>query len=120
MLTLLIVVFVGYASVSELSVLYVLFFLDEILFGFSIAKQSYFHKIALDPNDITPNMALGQTLNHVAAVIVPFVGGVVWEAFGGQYTFLAGVAIVFATLLVVRKMRSREELSNAQQAHASA
>jgi hypothetical protein len=89
-----------------LLILLVFFVADHILFGFSIALHSYFQKIALGPEEITPTISLGQTINHIAAVIVPVVGGVVWEAVGAQYTFLAGVAIALLSLALTLRMRT--------------
>jgi len=83
-----------------------LFVADHVLFGFSIALQSYFQKIVSGPEEITPNISVGQTINHIAAVIVPVVGGVVWEAMGAQYTFLAGAAIVLLSLALTLRMRT--------------
>jgi hypothetical protein len=40
----------------------------------TIALQSYLQKIAIHPQEITPNVSLGQTINHIAAVIIPLVG----------------------------------------------
>ncbi len=102
---LLIFVFLGYAYVPILPILYVLFVADHILFGFRIALQSYFQKIAVHRREITPNLSLGQTINHIAAVIIPLVGGVIWEMVGSRYTFLVGVAIVVISLILVRWMR---------------
>lgn len=103
---LLIFVFLGYAYIPLLPVLYLLFIADQVLFGFSIALQSYFQKIAVRPQEIMPNLSLGQTINHVAAVIIPLVGGVVWEAVGSRYTFLIGVGIAVLSLVVVQWMRT--------------
>jgi predicted MFS family arabinose efflux permease len=101
----LIFVFLGYAYIPALPVLYGLFIADQILFGFRIALQSYFQKIAVRPQEITPNLSLGQTINHIAAVIIPLVGGVVWETVGSRYTFLIGVGIVMVSLVLMRWMR---------------
>ncbi len=101
----LILVFLGYAFVPVLALLYVLFVADHILFGFRIGIQSYFQKIALHPREITPNLSLGQTINHIAAVVIPVVGGVVWEVLGSRYTFLIGVGIVTLSMIAVRWMR---------------
>jgi len=103
---LLIFVFLGYAYISLRAVLYLLFIADQVLFGFSIALRSYFQKIAVQPQEITPNISLGQTINHIAAVVVPLVGGVVWETIGSRYTFLIGVGIVTVSLLLVQWMRT--------------
>lgn len=103
---LLIPVFLGYAYIPLLPVLYLLFVVDHVLFGSRIALQSYFQKIAVQPQEITPNISLGQTINHIAAVIIPVVGGVVWEMLGSRYTFLGGVGIVALSLVVVQWMRA--------------
>jgi MFS family permease len=100
------VLFPGLPATPGLLILFGLFVADHILFGFSIALQSYFQKIALRPEEITPNISLGQTVNHIAAVIVPVVGGVVWEAVGAHYTFLAGVAIALLSLALTLRMRT--------------
>jgi len=93
-------VFVGYATIDSVPALVALFVLDNILFGFNLAINSYFQKIAIVPQDITPNMSLGQSINHVAAVIIPAVGGWMWETFDPATPFLlgAGVALVSTIL----------------------
>jgi len=100
------VLFPALPATPGLLILLGLFVLDHILFGFSIALQSYLQKIVLGPEEITPNISLGQTINHIAAVIVPVVGGVVWETVGVQYTFLAGVAIALLSLALTLRMRT--------------
>jgi predicted MFS family arabinose efflux permease len=99
-------VFLGYAYVSWLPALYLLFVADHVLFGLRIAIESYFQKIALFPHEITPNLSLGMTINHIAAVIIPVVGGVVWETLGSRFTFLIGVVIVVLSLILVQWMRT--------------
>jgi hypothetical protein len=82
-----------------------LFVADNVLFNFSFALDCYFQKIALDRGEITPNVALGQTFNHVAAVIIPIVGGLIWETVGPQYTFGAGILIALVCLGLTQWMR---------------
>jgi predicted MFS family arabinose efflux permease len=101
----LIFVFLGYAYVPILPLLYALFVADHVLFGFGIALQSYFQKIAVHRREITPNLSLGQTINHIAAVIIPLVGGIIWETMGGRYTFLVGVGIAVLSLILIQFMR---------------
>jgi hypothetical protein len=47
------------------------------------------------------------TINHVSAVILPVVGGVIWETLGFQATFLFGAAIVFLDMLFSLKVKTR-------------
>jgi predicted MFS family arabinose efflux permease len=98
-------VFAGYAFINFLPILYVFFVADNVLFGFEMARSTYFQKIALNQEEITSNVAVEQTINHIAAVVVPVVGGAAWEAFGSQIPFLVGIGIVFTSLILTQFMR---------------
>jgi predicted MFS family arabinose efflux permease len=111
---LLIFVFLGYAYVTYLPVLFGLFVVDNILFGTSLALTTYFQKIAVTPEEITSNVSVQQTINHIAAVIIPIVGGTAWELFGSQAPFLVGVGIVVVSLVLTQFIRTGPE------AHAAA
>lgn len=54
-----------------------LFFLDHALFAMSLAIKTYFQKIA-DPADIAPTAGVAFSINHIAAVGLPVVLGIVW------------------------------------------
>ncbi len=103
----LIAVFVGYAYISYLPLLYVLFVLDNLFFGFSLAVDSYFQKIAHAPEEISSNVGLAQTINHISALAVPVLGGILWEKVAPSATFLAGVIIVVIALGLVQFIRPR-------------
>jgi predicted MFS family arabinose efflux permease len=98
-------VFLGYAFVTYLPLLFVLFVLDNILFGFNLALTTYFQKIAITQEEITSNLAVRQSINHIAAVVVPVIGGTAWELFGSQAPFLAGVGIALVSFVLVQFMR---------------
>jgi predicted MFS family arabinose efflux permease len=91
-------IFVGYATIDSVIVLIALFVLDNVFFGFSLAINSYFQKIAVIPQDITPNMSLGQSINHVAAVTIPLIGGWMWETFDPATPFLGGAVVAVISL----------------------
>jgi predicted MFS family arabinose efflux permease len=100
------VLYPSFPATPGLLILLVIFVIDRTMMGFSIAVESYMQKIALAPEEITGNVALGQTINHIAAVIVPVAGGVMWEVLGSRYTFIAGMAIVLAALALTTRMRA--------------
>ena len=101
----LIFVLLGYAYVTYLPALYALFITDSVLFGFGLALTTYFQKIAVSPTEITSNVSVEQTTNHIAAVIIPLVGGIVWATYGSQAAFLVGVLIVALSLGLTQFMR---------------
>jgi hypothetical protein len=52
---------------------------------------------------------MGLTMNHVASVIVPVVGGLIWEALDRyEVVFLGGAGVAVISLLVVQFLRVDE------------
>ncbi|MFQ5812654.1 MAG: MFS transporter [Anaerolineae bacterium] len=102
-------VFLGYAYVTYLPALFVLFMIDNILFGFNLALTTYFQKIAVTPEEVTSNLSVAQTINHIAAIVVPVMGGTVWKLFGSQAPFLAGIGIVLVSLALTQLIRTPPE-----------
>ncbi|MDR2946762.1 MAG: MFS transporter [Candidatus Adiutrix sp.] len=77
-----------------------LYVIDQLLFCFTVSLRTYFQKIA-EPSDIAPSMAMGVTINHIAAVAVPFVGGVLWML-DYRLPFIMGSAFALASLVMTR------------------
>jgi len=102
-------VFLGYAYVAYLPALFVLYVIDNVLFGFNLALVTYFQKIAVTPEEITSNLSVEQTINHIAAIVVPVLGGAVWQLFGSRAPFLAGVGIVLISLVLTQFIRTPPE-----------
>lgn len=96
----LILVFVAYAFVESKMLAGVLYVLDHIFFGFGMGVKTYFQKIA-DPRDIAASAAVGFTINHIAAVILPVIGGLLWMV-NYKIPFLGGAAFSFISLCLVQ------------------
>jgi predicted MFS family arabinose efflux permease len=101
----LIPVFIGYAVVRIPSVLYVLYCLDNLFFLGSIGLNTYLHKIA-KPADVMPSLAMGVSMNHAAAVVVPVVGGYIWTKFDYPTTFIGGAVVVAISVLAALRIRT--------------
>ncbi len=114
----LVFVFLGYAYVGYLPALYVLYVIDDLFFGFNLALPTYFQKIAVTQEEITSNLSVEQTINHIAAIIVPIVGGTIWELFGSQAPFLGGVGIAVVSLVLTQFIRTPAEPAAAPAAAA--
>jgi MFS family permease len=97
--------FVGYALVPNKWVLYVLFVADNAFFVFNTALTTYVNRI-VPPSEHTPTLSMGVAMNHVAAVMMPFVGGLLWDTMGYRWAFalgaLAAAASIIPSLLVPR------------------
>jgi MFS family permease len=92
----LIFVFIGYAMVQQAWVAALLYILDQAFFGAAIATNTFFQKTAR-PADIAPSMAVGFTINHISAVIIPVVGGALW-LLNWRIPFIAGAFFALAAL----------------------
>ena len=108
----LIFVFLIYAFTSSKVVVVCMYILDHILFNFTIAINTYFQKIA-DPKDIAPSAAVGSTINHIAAVVLPFLGGLVWMI-DHRIPFIAGAVMSGISLTAVQFIRIPVKASNEQ------
>ncbi len=102
----LIVVFLAYAFVDSRLIVALLYILDHIFFGFSMAIRTYFQKVA-DPRDIAPSMAVGFTINHIAAVVLPALGGILWML-DYRIPFIAGACMSAVSLSAVQLIRIKQ------------
>lgn len=96
-------VFVAYAFTGSKLVVALLYIADHIFFNFAIAIRTYFQKIG-HPRDIAPSMAVGFTINHIAAVFLPALGGLAWVV-NYRIPFLCGAGLSLISLLAVQMIK---------------
>jgi MFS family permease len=73
----LVIIFSCYAYVNDANIAAGLYVIDHLLFAMAIATKTYFQKIA-DKHDIASTMSVSFTINHIAAVIIPALLGILW------------------------------------------
>jgi hypothetical protein len=105
----LIFIFMTYALTDSKIIVAVLYIFDHIFFNFSIAIRTYFQKIG-DASDIAPSMAFGFTINHIAAVFIPAIGGIMWML-DYRIPFYAGAAMSLISLIAVQWIRTDKRAS---------
>ncbi len=87
----LIFIFTSYAFVSNVHIAYLLYIFDHLLFSMAIALKTYFQKIA-NPKDLASASAVSFTINHIAAVFLPVVLGILWLK-SSSIVFIIGTLI---------------------------
>jgi hypothetical protein len=97
-------IFTAYATTDSKLLVAFIYILDQIFFTFAIAIRTYFQKVG-DPRDIAPSMAVGFTINHLAAVFLPAIGGMLW-VIDYRIPFFAGAAMGVVSLLAVQKIKT--------------
>ncbi len=101
----LIFIFIAYGTIQSRMLVAILYILDHIFFNFNIAINTYFQKIG-DPRDIAPSMAVGFAINHIAAVFLPAIGGILWMV-DYRIPFLGGAALSIISLVAVQQIKVR-------------
>jgi hypothetical protein len=75
-----------------------LFVLDHLFFGLRIALKTYFQKIS-SPEDIAPTAAVALTINHIAAIFLPVLFGLLWLV-SPAIVFMAAAFLAFLSFLL--------------------
>ena len=98
----LIFIFLAYAAVESKTLVAFLYILDHVFFNFAIAIRTYFQKVG-DPRDTASSMAVGFTINHVAAVFLPAIGGMLWMI-DYRIPFVAGACMSLISFIAVQRI----------------
>ncbi|MAH74204.1 MAG: MFS transporter [Cellvibrionales bacterium TMED49] len=106
----LICVFTAYAFVSDARWAAILYVLDHLFFSLAIAIKTYFQKIA-DPADMASTAGVAFTINHVAAVFIPVLFGLVWMI-SPTLVFLMGATLATTSLFLARNIPTNPSPGN--------
>ena len=106
----LIVVFTSYAYVENSYLAAGLYVIDHMFFALYIAMSTYFQKIA-DPADFASSAGVSFTINHIAAVVVPALLGLVWVN-SNTAVFLIGTGFAVCSLSLARNVPDRPAPGN--------
>lgn len=96
----LILVFTGYAFVEKAEMAGALYIIDHMFFALAIAIKTYFQKIA-DERDIAATASVSFTINHIAAVVIPALLGMLWLS-SPTAVFLVGAGFAVCSLICSR------------------
>lgn len=108
----------GYAFAEDLfspsvaiGLIYVCYVTDFTLDSVYMARVTYMKKIALIPEDVSPSLSLGTSVDHLVTLFLPILGGIAWYKGGPggyKYVFLGGAVVAFLNFVSSRKIRIRQ------------
>ena len=90
--------FLGYAFVENATLAAGLYVVDHLFFAMAIAMKTYLQKIA-DPKDMASTAGVSFTINHIAAVVIPALLGIVWLT-SPTLVFIIGSSFACCSLLL--------------------
>ncbi|ERM57079.1 MFS transporter [Vibrio cyclitrophicus] len=101
-------VFVGYGLVQNAEWAAALYVVDHLFFALALAIKTYFQKIA-DPVDMASTAGVSFTINHIAAVVIPVVFGVIWLSSPATVFYIGAVMAVVSLALSLNIPKKPEE-----------
>ena len=78
---------------------------DHVLFFVGAARAVYAGELASDSQELATTLSLGMTIDHVFSMSVPFLGGLIWIAFGYEFVFLAAGGVALLTAFTAHGIR---------------
>ena len=107
-----IVALLGYALVDNVVVALGCYVIYSFIFPFSaMGATTYLRKIAPSA-DLAPSLAMGLTMQHAAAVVVPILTGFVLNFVGYQIPFLVAAVFAGMTFFVTRRLDPANQKSS--------
>lgn len=92
------IIFAAYAVAENPIFASGLYIIDHVFFAMAIALKSYLKKIA-DPADMASTAGVSFSINHIAAVLLPVVLGMVW-VISPAAVFIVGALLAVVSLLL--------------------
>jgi len=109
----LIVICMGYSFAADLVspsmaviVIASCYVIDNSLSVVEMARSTYVKKIAICPEDVIPTLSAGTSFDHVIAMSIPFVGGILWVTVGYKYVFIVAAFIALINLFLSLRIKT--------------
>jgi nitrate/nitrite transporter NarK len=87
-------------------VMYFCYLADQLLFGIENARSAYLAKIAERPEDVSPSLSMGISINHAVSMLVPALGGLIWVRHGYPWVFIGAAGIATLTTMAAGLVRT--------------
>ncbi len=99
--------YAGHLGLGNYSIypVYICFIIDNLLLAVTMARTTYLHKNLTEPDDLTPTLSMGITMDHAVAMTIPMLGGILWEAAGYETIFLVAAVIAMINIFAASKMK---------------
>ena len=108
-------VFLGFALVPNVYFLFAMYLGYRLMDVARMGLNTYVKKISA-AEDLSSNLAMGVTMSHAAAIVVPIAGGVLWQTLGYQVSFIFGGLFVLFSVVFAQWIRPHATLASVEAA----
>jgi predicted MFS family arabinose efflux permease len=99
-------VFLLYTVFRNIHALFAVYLVDSMMWSLAVAKSTYANRI-VEKGERTRLLAMGITMNHVGAVTLPIIGGMLYAGMGYRFPFYCGAAIALISLFIAQRVPER-------------
>jgi hypothetical protein len=87
---------------------------DQLLFAVRMARTTFLYRTVDCPEDLSPTITMGLTLDHAVSMLIPIGGGLLWTRFGYTPVFIAAGVFALVNLWMALLIPGRIPLSHHQ------
>ena len=98
------------------------FILDQGSTAVGMARAIFAKRIIRRPEDLSPILSLGISIDHIVSMSIPTLGGLVWRGAGNhgyRWVFLGGAVIAFLNFIVTRGIGRNDPIAGSPAAAAT-
>jgi predicted MFS family arabinose efflux permease len=85
----------------------VCFVADNLLFALGTGRSVYVSRLAKSAQEMASTLAMGVSVNHIASMIIPAIGGFIWETFGYERVFTVAALLALFIAVIASRVPGR-------------
>ena len=98
-----------FSTAATLIIITACYIIDSSMSVVEMARSTYMRKIAVEESDITPTLSAGTSIDHIASMSIPSLGGILWAATGTyQPVFLAAAGIAVINIILTSRIKIKD------------
>ncbi|MEQ8200489.1 MAG: MFS transporter [Syntrophomonadaceae bacterium] len=92
---------------TALTIIMVCFIADQLLFAVRMARTTYLNQIVDSPEELTPTISMGLSLDHAVSMLIPLGGGLLWTYYGYIPVFVVSGLLALVNLWLANYIPGR-------------
>ena len=89
-------------------IVYILFIIDRMTMQLGMMRTLYLRSIARDKSEVAPALSTGMSLDHAISILISFIGGLAWSAWGPHVVFFIAAALSLGNVVVATRLPRKE------------
>ena len=95
------------ATGFAIAVAFVINMADRMTMQFGMVRAVYMRSVAVSPDEVTPTLSAGMSLDHVLSILSAIFCGWLWKTVGPQYVFVFAALLSLGNMFVARRIKGK-------------